>query len=188
MARNLEKKLSVSILTIFILIFCLSVTTIALIYASVTLDNNTIETGYIAISLNDGNPIISEGEFNFEPGATIQKNFTLKNTSPCSIWYRFYFKIDYDNIVGKLQDALEITIKDGETVLYEGLMTELEKDDSKKAPMNETELEENETRTFTITFHLPEDVDNNFQGAELPFDFIADAVQTKNNPNRLFNN
>ncbi len=187
MSDKLEKKLSVGILVILILLFCLSMTTFALIYASLVLEDNTIESGFIAINLNDGNPIITDGEFQFEPGMTVEKTFTLQNTSPCSVWYRFYFVIKEDEAIGNMQDVLEVTIKDGDIVLYNGTMAELKKSNFMSAPSNEIPLEENEPpHVFTMLFHLPSDVGNEMQNASLPFDFVADAVQTKNNPNRLF--
>lgn len=183
MKNKYEKKLSLNILIIIALFFCLTITSFALVFASVQLENNTIETGYIAISLNGGNQIISDGEFLLEPGMTIKKEFYLQNTSPCDVWYRFYF----DKVEGDLKDCLEVTIKDGDAILYEGTVSELKKSYSKSAPEKETALQMNQTKYFEIIFHFPPESGNDYQNAKLTFDFVADAVQTKNNPNRLFN-
>ena len=43
-----------------------------------------------------------------------------------------------------------------------------------------------ERRELTISFHYPEEAGNGGQAQYLSFDLKADAVQTKNNPNRLF--
>ena len=47
-------------------------------------------------------------------------------------------------------------------------------------------LKLNERRELTITFHYPEEGGNSGQAQYLSFDLKADAVQTKNNPQRLF--
>ena len=47
-------------------------------------------------------------------------------------------------------------------------------------------LKLHERRELTISFHYPEEAGNGGQAQYLSFDLKADAVQTKNNPNRLF--
>ena len=44
-----------------------------------------------------------------------------------------------------------------------------------------------ERRSLTVYFHYPESAENRTQNLTLSFDLCADAVQTKNNPNKLFN-
>ena len=41
--------------------------------------------------------------------------------------------------------------------------------------------------TLKIYFHFPENEGNRNQGTKMSFDIVAEAVQTKNNPNKLFN-
>lgn len=183
MDNKTAKKLTASVVTIILLIFCLIITTFALVYATVSLENNVFRSGYVAINLNDGNPVIGEGEFLFEPGMTVEKEFFLKNLSPCDVWFRFYF----ENVSGDLADILDITIKDGTTVLYNGKMSELTKANAPVAPSEELALEIDEKRILTIAFHFPENIGNEAKGAFLNFDLVADAVQTKNNENREFN-
>lgn len=50
----------------------------------------------------------------------------------------------------------------------------------------ENVLKRSERRTLTLALHYPEDAGNGGQAQRLSFDLKADAVQTKNNPNRLF--
>ena len=57
---NTVKKLTGSIIAAIILAICLFVTTFALVWATVSVDNNLFHTGTIKINLNDGNPVIEE--------------------------------------------------------------------------------------------------------------------------------
>ena len=85
------------------------------------MENNYFRTGEVKLNLNDGEPIISEHEFLFEPGMTVKKDFFIRNESTWDVYYRIYF----DNISGGLADVLDVTIKNGETVLYSGKPSEL---------------------------------------------------------------
>ena len=75
------KKLTGGIVTIIVLAVCLCVTTVALVRATVSVDNNLFHTGSVKINLNDGKPVIQEHEFLFEPGMTVKKDFFIENES-----------------------------------------------------------------------------------------------------------
>ena len=173
------RKMTAGIITIFILAFCLTVTSFALVYATVVVENNIFQTGYVKINLNDGKPIIEEHEYLFEPGMTVEKDFFIQNLSSDSVYYRLYF----DNVTGGLADVLDVTLKDGDQVLCSGKMQDLTKEfvDSGEFP-----LEIQEVRKLKIVFHFPESYGNATQGLDLSFVACADAVQSKNNPNREF--
>ncbi len=173
------KRLTMSVVIIVILSFCLTVTTFALVYSMVSVDNNLFVTGTVRINLNGGEPVIRENEFLFEPGMTVKKNFFVKNESSCEVYYKLYFQ----NTQGGLADVLEIKICDGDTVLYEGTPITLNQDNVLAA--NEI-LRINEIRNLQIYFHFPEDAGNRAQNLFLTFDFAADAVQTKNNTSKEF--
>lgn len=173
------KKLTASVAAIIILAICLCVTTFALAYSVVAVDNNLFQTGIIKINLNDGKPVIEEHEFLFEPGMTVEKDFFIENQSTWDVYYRLYF----DNLEGGLADVLDISLRDGDKVLYAGKAKELIKADVGAA---DDILKLNERRELTISFHFPEEAGNDAQNLYLSFDLKADAVQTKNNPNRLF--
>ncbi len=173
------KKLTAGIVTIIVLAFCLSITTFALIYTTVSVEGNVFMTGNIDINLNDSKPVIYEHEFIFEPGATIEKPFFIKNESSWSVYYRLYF----DNIDGGLANVLEVTIKDGDKVLYKGSPKEL---NEKNVIAADDKLSVGERRDLTISFYFPKESGNSAQGLTLSFDICAEAVQTKNNPNKLF--
>ncbi len=178
--KKISKKLTASFISVILLIGCLCVVTYALIYSAVSVDDNLFQTGTIQINLNDGKPVIEENEYLFEPGVTVVKEFFLENEGTCDVYYKLYL----ENMDGGLADVLEVSIQDGDTVLYQGTAAELTKDNTSAA---DDVLEIGERRDFTITFHLPEAEGNMVQGEYLSFDLSADAVQTKNNPNRLFN-
>lgn len=174
-----KKRLKGSIAAVIVLAICLCITTYAIVWASVSVNENVFQTGKVQINLNDGKPVIEEHEFLFEPGMTVQKNFFIENESTCEVYYKLYFT----NAEGGLADILEITITDGDKTLYRGTAAELNRTAVSAA---ENSLGLNERRDLMISFHYPENADNRGQACTLTFDLCADAVQTKNNPQKLF--
>ena len=84
------KKLTGGIIAIILLTVCLAITTFALVFASVSVDNNIFKTGEVKINLNDGKPVINEHEFIFEPGMTVKKDFFIENDSTWDVYYKIY--------------------------------------------------------------------------------------------------
>ena len=177
--KETSKKLTVSVIILIILSVALCITTFALVWATVSVDNNMFHTGIVKINLNDGKPIIEEHELLFEPGITVKKDFFIENQSTDDVYYKLYF----GDIDGLLADVLEITIMDGDRILYSGLIKELTK---RNVGVVDEALKVNEKKNLTICFHFPENVGNSAQNLYLSFSMNADAVQTKNNPNRVF--
>ena len=177
--KKTDKKLAASVLTIVVLAVCLCVTTFALVYSTVTVENNLFQTGTVKINLNDGRPVIEEHEFLFEPGMTVEKKFFLENQSSWDVYYRLYL----DNVEGGLADVLDVSICDGETVLYSGKAIDLTKE---KVGAADDILRLHERRELKVCFHYPKSAGNKTQSLYLSFTMSADAVQTKNNPQRLF--
>ncbi len=173
------KRLTGSVVVVVILSICLCITTVALVYSVVSVENNRFRTGTIQLNLNDGKPVIEEQEFLFEPGMTVEKNFFVENQSSWDVYYRLYLS----DVKGGLADVLEVSIRDGEKVLLRGKMADLTRD---KVNAAGEILRLNERRDLTISFHFPEEAGNSAQQLRLTFTIGADAVQTKNNPNRLF--
>lgn len=176
---NTAKKLTGGIITIITLALCLCLTTFALVWATVSVENNLFHTGSVEINLNDGKPVIHENEFIFEPGMTVKKEFFIENNSTWSVYYKIYF----DNVSGGLADVLLVTVKDGEKTLYTGTANELNRQSVTAA---DDILQMKEKKTLTVVFYYPEDKGNDTQDLDLTFTICADATQTKNNPNRLF--
>lgn len=174
------KKLTGGIVVIVILTICLCVTSFALVYASVSVENNIFHTGEVRINLNDGKPVIQEHEFIFEPGMTVEKAFFIENESTSDVYYRLYL----DNVAGGLSSVLNVTIKDDDKVIYSGTANELTKQNIAAA---DDVLKIGQRRDLVIIFHFPENEGNNTQNLDLVFTMCAEATQTKNNPGRLFN-
>lgn len=174
-----SKKLTASVATVILLAVCLCITTFALVWATVSVDNNLFHTGTVKINLNDGKPVIEEHEFLFEPGMTVKKDFFIENQSTWDVYYKLYF----DDIEGGLADVLDISVRCGDAVLFEGKANELTKENVGAA---DDVLKLNERRELSMYFHFPEEAGNSAQNLILTFSMKADAVQTKNNPNKLF--
>jgi hypothetical protein len=173
------KKLTGGIVAIIVLAVCLCITTFALVWATVSVENNLFHTGTVKINLNDGKPVIEEYEFLFEPGMTVEKDFFIENESTCDIYYKLYF----DNVNGGLADVLQITVKNEEKTLYQGTAENLKRNAVAAA---DDVLKIGERQELTVYFYFPEEAGNSAQNLTLTFDMCADAVQTKNNPNKLF--
>ena len=172
------KRLTGGIIAIIVLAVCLCITTFALVYASVSVENNLFHTGKVKINLNDGEPVIQEHEFLFEPGMTVVKGFFIENDSTWDVYYRLYL----DNVSGGLSDVLTVTLKDGDRVLYSGTANEL----TRQNVVADDTLKIGQRRNLTVTFHYPESSGNGTQNLDLTFTLCAEATQTKNNPNKLF--
>ena len=177
--KETARKLTESMVTVVVLTICLCINTLALIYASISIEDNLFHTGNIKINLNDGKPVIEEHEFLFEPGMTVKKEFFIENLSTWDVYYKLYM----DHVEGGLSDILEITVKDGEKVLYQGTASSLSSDQVSAAVDT---LKIKEKRNLAIYFHFPETAGNQIQDRSLSFDLCADAVQTKNNPKKEF--
>lgn len=173
------KKLTGGIAAIVILAVCLCITTFALVYASVSVENNLFHTGRVKINLNGGKPVIQEHEFLFEPGMTVKKNFFIENESTGDVYYRIYF----ENVSGGLSDVLSISVKDGDKTLYSGTANELTRQNVIAA---DDTLKIGQRRNLTVCFYFPSDRGKETQNLDLSFTVCAEATQTKNNPNKLF--
>ena len=173
------KRLTGGIIAIIVLAVCLCITTFALVYASVSVENNLFHTGEVRINLNDGKPVIREHEFLFEPGMTVVKDFFIENDSTDEIYYKLYF----DNVEGNLANVLEITVKDGDKTLYSGTAESLTRDSVSAA---DDTLKVSQKKDLSIYFYYPTSAGNDTQNNTLTFDFCADGVQTRNNPQKSF--
>ena len=141
-----KNRLKGSIVAVIVLAICLCITTYAIVWASVSVNENVFQTGKVQINLNGGEPVIKEQDFLFEPGMTVQKNFFIKNESTCEVYYKLYFT----NAEGGLADVLEITIQKDGNELYHGTAASLSSD---KAAVDNDALGINERRNLTILFH-----------------------------------
>ena len=173
------KRLRGNIIIVIVLALCLAITTFALIYESVSVEDNLFHTGGVKINLNDWKPVIRENEFLFEPGMTVKKDFFIENESTWDVYYKIYM----DDVTGGLAKVLDVTIKDGDKTLYHGTPAELNR---KQVSTADEILKVNQKKTLTVYFHFPENAGNDAQSLDLTFTMCAEATQTKNNPNREF--
>lgn len=172
--------LSSALLTVF-LALGLIVTSVAITISSVDISDNIFTTGQVKLNLNDEKPVISEDEFLFEPGMTVVKDFFLENEG-AECWYKLYF----DKVSGDLAKVLDVTIKDGDNILYSGKMADLTRDNVRFAGSLPARGAAGSRLDLTISFHFPEDAGNTSQSANLMFDLCADGTQVKNNPGKEF--
>lgn len=177
---NAKRKIYGGIIAIIVLAICLVITTFAIVYATVSVEENIFRTGRVKINLNNGEPIIREDEFLFEPGMTVVKECFIENLSTWDVYYKLYF----GNVEGELARHIMVDIKDGNKELYSGYISGLSKTNVTSVP---DPLSVMERKTLTVIFRFPKDVGNIAQGLGLKFDLCAQAVQTKNNPGMLFN-
>ena len=176
---NTEKRLTGGIILIIVLSICLSVTTGALVYATITIEYNVFFTGIVDINLNEGKPVIDEHEFLFEPGMRVVKDFFLESNSSADVYYRIYFA----DVTGGLADVLEITVRNGDKILYQCTAKDFYREN---VPAADDVLRPSEIRNLTLEFYFPPEKGNAAQNQMLSFELRADATQTKNNPGKLF--
>jgi hypothetical protein len=177
--KKATTKLTTGIALVIVLSFCLCVTTFALAYATITVENNLFTTATMQINLNDGKPVIEENEFLFEPGMTVKKDFFLENQSSIEVYYKIYF----EDLEGGLANFLQVTIKAGDEVLYDGTARNLTRD---KVEAAKNTLPAGKKQDMEIYFYFPPEIGNAAQGLDLSFKLAADAVQTQNNPFKRF--
>lgn len=175
---NSAGKLIFSVIILIILLITLSFVTFTLVYSIVSVDNNIFRTGSVSIDLNGGQPVIEAEDSNFAPGMTLEETFYIQNESTYSVYYKLYFR----NLSGDMADVVEVTIYNGEEILYKGTPSSLTKEKVKAA---NDELLINERRELKIVFVFPEEAGNLIDNM-LTFDLCADATQTKNNPEKFF--
>ncbi len=174
-----RKKMTASTVIVIIIAVFFCATTIVFALSVAKVENNEYGTGVVKINLNDGKPVITEDEFIFEPGMTVNKDFFLQNQSSCDVYYRIYFK----NVEGGLKDILQVSITSEGELLFSGTPNQLS---NKNVMISDAELKINETKNMQISFVFPKDAENEAQDLSLRFDLAADAVQTKNNNNKEF--
>ncbi len=177
--RKTLNKIKTGLGTIIFLSICLCVTTFALIFSVIEVENNYYQTGKVKINLNDNQPVIQVHEYLFEPGMNVVKDFFVENTGTADVYYRLYL----ENVSGGLADILDITILDGDKVLYQGKANELNRSQTIAV---DDELKVGERKELDIQFYYPKGIGNDGQNQTLEFNLSADAVQVKNNVNKEF--
>lgn len=173
-------KKAVSSLIIITVLFCmLALTTYALIASFVSVEDNLFQTGTVEIELNGGKTVFDGSDMNIEPGHTLVRDFMVENKGSAEVYVRLYL----ENVEGALQEALTFSVYDGDTLLFRGAADEWTR---KAACISDTPLAFGETRTLTAVVEMDASAGNAYQGGGITFDMTADAVQSKNNPDKAF--
>lgn len=175
---TIEKKILAGIIVIFLLAICLFLCTKETIHTGIALKENRLHTASVGLNLNDGKPILQEGEALFVPGETIEKDFFLENISSDSIYYRLYL----ENLSGDLASVLVVTIKDGDETLYTAIASDLTRERSVGIQL----LSPSQRKNLTISFYFPEDSGNDLKNQSLSFTMCAEAAQAYNNSKKVF--
>lgn len=173
-----RRKMIFGMFSVICLTVGLGITSLALVWQKVTVEDNLFVTGQVKISLNDDQPIFRE-DILFEPGMVVEKEFTLSNDSTCDVHYRLYFT----NIDGEFAKMLQVEVLDQEETIFEGTLGDI---NGQKSQGAHGVLGQGEDRVMTIVFRVPKDCKNEMQGQTILFDLNADAVQAVNNPDGLF--
>ncbi len=123
----------------------------------------------VQIDLNGGRPVLSPGEALLAPGNTVQTDFYIRNVGNSPIRYKLYFH----GLSGGLAEILQITVRNGETVLYAGTPADLTK---KQVSAADDKLFPGQVRNLQILFHFPADAGNDAQDLFLDFELSADGM------------
>ena len=173
------KRVKVMIVCVVLsLVLCAAVA--AAILSMVERRDNYFQTARVSIDLNGGESVFDGSDMNVEPGMRLARDFTITNNSTVDVWYRLYL----DNISGKLTEAMDLSIYDGDELLFKSAMSEMTVD---RAFVAEAALGVNETVTLTAIITMRPTSGNVFMNEALSFELRADAVQVRNNPDKLFN-
>ena len=177
----MQKKLHRSMIIAVLLVLMLVVTSFALISSIVSVKDNTFETGIVKINLNNGEPVIHEDEYLFEPGMRVKKQFFIENEGSIDAYYKIYM----GDVAGDLSDVLQLTVTENESgkVLYQGTASELTRGSD---AVSDDILSAGERKDLTILFYFPEERGNEAQDKELSFRMSATATQVRNNPGHSF--
>ena len=197
MKSNTEKKFKIGIIIIGLLSMCLIFTSTVLAMSTLPIGDNIFKTGLINIKLggtngdseyyfDDNHKLITENEYLFEPGITVEKKFFIENVGG-NKGYDVYYKIYFDNIEGELANEIDVCLKDEhDNEYFNGKAKDFIRGNVLTANNTLSVLHNHNKHYYTISFHYPEECGNAGKGKALAFDLCARAVQTKNNPNKEF--
>ncbi len=177
----INKKLQVNVVTLILLCLGLCITSFAISYTVIKIENNYFSTGEIKINLNNGEAIIDEEDPLFQPGTTVEKKFFIKNNGAEAI----YYKLNFTSVIGDLSEVIEVTILDKNNIeLASGSIREFEHDKELLGSLSGFEKQD-----LVARFHFPkgeENEYNEYKDTSLQFEVSAIAVQKKNNFNKEF--
>ena len=87
---------------------------------------------------------------------------------------------------GDLANVLDVTVKNGDTILCSGKMSDLTRNNMQFIGSLPAKGAAGSRLDLTISFYFPKDAGNTAQNGTLQFDLCADGTQVKNNPSKEF--
>lgn len=166
-----KKKIAVSAFAALALVLVAVGVAVAMFWAHERLPENRFAAGTVEIALEGG-----FDSANIELGHTVVEDFTVTNKGGADAYWRLRF----DNLQGALADALDVTVIDESGVqVYRGSAVDL--DSGRAFAQGSQVLGSGQSATFTVQVHMREAAGNAYQGADVTFDVVVDAVQSKNN-------
>ncbi len=159
------------------LLICLLVLTGHILRADLSVRSARIGSGAVKINLNDGAPVFRAQDLLLAPGAFVEREFFIENVGTADLFYRLY----PSELCGELADVLTVTIRDGDTVLYDATLSALE-----SSPAADDILHVGQRKYLTIRLFFPPSGGNALQNTQLSFALCAEATQVRNNAERVF--
>lgn len=167
------------LIAIFTLGAMFIVTSFALMIVSVAVPDNTFETAKVGLDLNDGAPVFDGVDMLLEPGRTLLRDFNITNESTVDVYCRLYLQ----NLEGPLSSMVTFSLYDGEELLFAANAVDFDRSE----PFTlQQPLAPGESKTLTLAVEMDKNAGNGGQGTYLTFDLSADAVQARNNPDKIF--
>ncbi len=178
-SSGISKKIFINITAMVVLVIMLTGTTFALYSSSVAVRDNELYTGYVEINLNDNRTVFDLGSLRLEPSTMVTRPLTIKNVSSTPIYYEIYM----ENVNGALAQATLFHIYDDGQLIKTVTAKEFTADNPL---ISEEPMAVGAENTYQIEAVMNRGAGNSYQDTLITFDFVAVAVQSKNNPNREF--
>lgn len=134
-----------------------------------------IGTGTIDLNLNDDILIFEESDLNLQPGDSVMKDMFVENAGTESFYYRIYL----EDVEGELAECTVFNIYDESGELLGTFETE---DFNANHYFTTGEiLDVGEKVSFKMEIIFVEGSGDYYQDAQLSFNVVASAIQSKNN-------
>lgn len=156
----------------FIMLLAMAVMAYMLNYTEL---DTVIGTGTIDINLNDGVVIFNDDDLDLQPGESVMRGFFIENVGTEDFYYRIYL----EEVSGELVETTQFNIYDGEGTLLETVET-VDFNSTHYFTTDEI-IEVGERLDFKIEIVFIDDSGDSYQDAQLSFDIVASAIQSKNN-------
>ncbi len=178
----------VSLLSLFLLISMFAGTTLAWLTAEVSSSSAVITVGTVHADLivdgvsmlENSQPPVFKAEDVWEPGTSISKNVTVKNTGGLKFDYKLYLDVTED--AANIIPLLNLRINDGEwTALTNVAETDSNGNVLYYVLVRGSELQPNGSESFTIALQIDPNANlSGYENQSLKFDIVLYAEQITN--------